>query len=180
MADEGWILRPYDPATDDGLIYLLGVAYARSGAGRREQASGAGRPMPDYKERQARREKTVAFIESHRGLWVWLLEHATTILAVDAENPHSPHGIWGWLIMSEPNVIHAIGVKRSCIKEGLGLDILKDLLGERMHSHQVTTLELPQLRSQRPGWKPNYDLLGIDRPKEWSLDPSWLPVRLVA
>lgn len=179
--ERDWLIRPYDAACDVGLEYLLGVSYARGSAGRRANASRAGwrthdatHPVPD---RQAVDDQT-AFLESYRPVWAWLLRHADVTLAVDRLAPET--SIWAWLITSEPNVVHACGAKRSCIENGLGQELVLDLLGSRASGFQVVTLELPQMRAQRPGWKASKDLLGFDRPKGWSFDPGWIAVHMAA
>jgi len=161
------------------MYYYLGVAYSRSSAGRRAEASRAGwrvrdetSPIPN----QETVDKQRAFLESHRPIWNWLLANAEVLLAVDRLNPHT--SIWAWAVTSGPDVIHAIGVKRDMIAAGFGRELVDDLIGERMQRFQVATLELPQMRANRRGWKASKDLLGFDRPKEWSLDPTWLITRM--
>jgi hypothetical protein len=164
-----WALRPYDASTDEAaLYYLLGVAYARSRAGYRAGASEAGRRRDgaEHDEVAARR----AFMDSHRPVWTWLLEHADVTLAVDRERPDQ---IWAWLVTSEPNVVHAVGCKRSLIEAKLAVEVVRDMLGHRLHEHQVCSLELPQLRTRRG------DAIGMDRPQLWSLDPTWLLTRMM-
>lgn len=108
------------------------------------------------------------FVQSHRPVWLWLLAHAEITLAVDPERTHI---VWAWLVTSE-HVIHAVGCKESVVKAGLSEDIVRDLLGERLRRHQVCSLELPQMRARGGG------AIGIDRPREWSLDPTWLLTRM--
>lgn len=179
-ADRDWVLRPFNRETDeDGLYYCLGVAYSRSGAGRRAGATRAGwrssdevTPVPEAETIAKQR----AFLEAHRPVWNWLLENAEVTLAVDRKCPDD--SIWGWLVTSGADVLHALGVKRDMIKAGFGEEIARDLLGDRMQRFQVTTLELPQLRANRVGWKPSSEAIGFDRPKVWGLDPTWLLTRM--
>lgn len=149
-------------------MYLLGVDYARSRAGERARANGAGKsngtPDPESVDRQK------AFLAAHRPIWLWLLEHAEVVLACDR---HDPDSIWGWALTSGPTVVHAVGCKRDIVDLGFAKDITRDLLGERLTQHQVCTLELPRLRTKA------HHAIGIDRPREWSLDPTWLLVRMV-
>lgn len=168
QAEPEWLIRPYDAALDeDGLHYLLGVSYTRTRAGQRAGASRAGRPMPGLRdEDMVARQR--AFLEAHRPVWTWLLTHAETSLLVD---PDAPGIVWGWLVTSGDDVLHACGVKRSIIEQGLGPDVVRALLGGRLERHQVCTLELPQMRTRGP------DAAGVDRPRTWSLDPTWLGVR---
>lgn len=167
-----WLVRPYDADSDsDALHYLLGVSYSRSRAGSRAGASRAGR-----RERQGEElpdhdviAKQKAFLAALSPVWSWLLEHAEVSLAVD---PEQPHIIWAWCVTSQPNVVHAVGCKRSLIESGLGADIVGALLGDRLDHHQVCSLELPQLRTK------GGDAIGLDRPREWSMDPVWLLMRM--
>ncbi len=165
-----WLLRPYMPesADDEALYYMLGISYTRSRAGMRAGAYRAGRkvPGPPSVEDVARQK---AFMAAHRPVWTWLLANANVTLAVD---PEAPHIIWAWLISTD-DVVHAVGCKRSLVEAGLSQDIVRDLLGERLTRHQVCSLELPQMRSRG-----GTDAIGIDRPKSWSLDPTWLLTRM--
>lgn len=174
--DRGWLLRPFDPSTDDDAMYLFSVAYTRSRAGQRADAQRAGgsttlaeRMNPNRAPDPDRVAAQKAFLDAHRPIWEWLLEHATVTLAVDASKPETA---WAWAITSEPNIVHAVGCKRSVIEARLSVDIVRDMLGDRLRKHQVTTLELPQMRV-RGG-----DAIGIDRPREWSMDPTWLLTRM--
>lgn len=180
--ERDWILRPYRAESDeDALYYLLGIAYTRGSAGRRANASRAGwvksdpaHPVPDQSALDSQR----AFLDAHRPIWNWLLTNADIEVAVDRERPDTR--IWGWLVTSGPDVVHAVGVKRDLIEAGFGREIAMDMLRERWGAFQVVTLELPQLRAPRHGWRPSKDMLGFDKPKAWSLDPTWLLTRMVA
>ncbi len=172
---DGWLVRSYDPERDENALhYLLGVAYSRSRAGARAGASRAGgsRSLSDRQSGVGPSQEQIAaqraFLAAHSPIWTWLLEHATVTLAVD---PEQAHIIWAWLVTSEPNVIHAVGCKRSLIEAGVAVDVVSDLLGERLRKHQVCSLELPQMRTRGDG-------LGLDRPDKWSLDPTWLLTRM--
>lgn len=171
-----WLIRPYNADQDEhALMYMLGIGYTRSRAGIRAGASRAGgstspaeraggTPHPDTVERQK------AFLAAHRGMWLWLLENADVSIACDPENTSI---IWAWLVTSSPNIVHAVGCKRSLIEAELSADVVRDMLGDRLKTHQVCSLELPQMRT-RGG-----EAIGIDRPKEWSIDPTWLLTRMV-
>jgi hypothetical protein len=174
-ADAPWVLRSLDvenPDEVDALGYLLGVSYCRSRAGKRAGAERAGRPGQTPNSDSIAKQK--AFLAAMSGIWKWLFENATTTLAVDPEHPHI---IVGWCITSEPNVVHAVGVKRSfCLddhtKDPVAVDIVQDLLGPRLGEHQVCSLELPQMARFGHG------NTGVDRPRDWSLDPTWLLLRM--
>lgn len=172
-----WIVRPYNARTDEeGIMYMLRVGYTRSRAGHRAKAERAGgsksldehaggAPSPEAIDRQR------AFMDAHQPIWVWLLRNADVSLAVDRADPKI---ILGWLITSRPNIVHVVGVKRNAIEHGFGPEIARELLGDRLDTHQVCTLEAPQMRTRGGN-----DSIGIDRPREWSMDPTWLLTRMV-
>lgn len=176
--DRDWIIRPYDGTASDenAVFYLLGTTYAYSRAGWRAGASkfAMGR-SPERAPTPEERAKEKAFFDAHRFIWRWLIDHADIALAVD---PEAPHIIWGWLVTSGADVIHAIGCKRSAVEAGLSVDIVRDLLGARLKRYQLCTLELPQMRAQPMGGQPRSDRIGLDRPTKWSLDPTWLLMRM--
>jgi len=181
--DREWIVRPYDPNgyDEDGLHYLLGVAYSRSRSGRRAGVSGhrdggggiGQRQSGDDADMVARQR---AYLAAHAPIWRWLLDHADVTLAVDRTQPE--RWIIGWAVTSGDDVVHAIGVKRDWIKVGCGWDIVRDLVGDRIGQHQVLTLELPQFRSGPSSYRSS-DIVG-ERPTRWSLDPTWLLTRMVS
>ncbi len=178
MTSPEWTIRPAGDQDRDGLVTMLGVAYTRTRAGQRAGASRAGgsvvpsgHPVPD----EVMRAKQNAFIEAHRPLWLWLLDHAEVTLLVDPDPAHRI--IYGWLLTSGPDVVHAVGVKRAFTErhpgeEQLAVAMITDVLGERLRKHQVATLELPQMRTRGSG------SIGIDRPQCWSMDPTWLLTRM--
>jgi hypothetical protein len=173
---EDWQFRAYDPDLDEGgMMYLLGVSYSRGRAGWRAGASGAGETRQGSTPDQAVVDRQKAFLDTHAPIWRWLLANADVRLAVDPMKPDTD--IWGWIITSEPNVIHALGVKRSVIKAGLGKELVLDLARDRWREHQVVTLELPQLRQATSTYKSSH-IVDVNRPHEWSLDPSWLLTRM--
>lgn len=176
MAD--WLKRPFDDDRDgDGLRYMLGVSYCRTRAGRRAGASRAGGSIPEEEvSDEVARARQRAFLDAHRPIWSWLFGHADITIACDPEDPNI---IWGWLLTSGDEVVHAVGVKRSFTERKHGLtpvsvELVADLLGERLKKHQVCTLELPQMRANGTG------TIGLDRPAKWSLDPTWLLSRMVS
>lgn len=161
------------------MMYVLGVGYTRSRAGVRAEANRAGGSTTPEERGGAQRDpqrvdKQRAFLATHRFIWAWLLEHADVRIAVDPNNPGTkdePASIWAWLVTSG-DVIHAVGCKRSLIAEKLSVDIVRDLLGERLTKHQVCSLELPQMRTR------GSEAIGLDRPSSWSMDPTWLLTRI--
>lgn len=176
VIERDWLFRPFEEGDENAVMYMLGVGYTRSRAGWRAGATGAGQvartgsETPDH-DVLARQK---AFMSAHGPIWRWLLEYADVTLAVD---PQDPSTIWGWMVTSGNDVVHALGVKRSVIKAGLGRDLVLDLAGDRWNRHQVVTLELPQLRKDK-GVHKNSHFLDMDRPYQWSLDPTWLLTRM--
>lgn len=170
-----WLFRGYDPVLDDGLPYLLGISYCRSRAGQRAGASRAGRDGSVERATADHVASQKAFLEAHRPIWQWLLANADVRLAVD---PEVPHIIAAWLITSGPDVIHAAGCKRALnepgVEPGPGADVIRQMLGDRLERHQVVTLELPQLAVRK-----GTDFVGLERPKMWSLDCTWLLTRML-
>ena len=172
--DSPWLLRPYSAERDESaLMYMLGVGYTRSRAGQRAGASRAGGSTTPAERAGAprdvaSRDREMAFLSAHRPVWLWLLEHADLTIACD---PEAPHIIWAWLVTSG-DVVHAVGCKRSLIEAGLSVDVVRDMLGVRLRGHQVCSLELPQMRTRGP------EAIGLDRPREWSMDPTWLLTRM--
>lgn len=175
-----WLQRPFMDADEDPLIYLLGVSYTRSRAGQRAGASRAGGSRDGESERPSAPDhdaiaKQKSFLEAHRPIWQWLFKHADVSLVCD---PEMPSIIWGWLITTSHDVVHAVGCKRSFTdrKAGeapLSIDLVKELLGDRLDRFQVCSLELPQMRQKGSG------SIGLDRGRSWSLDPTWLLSRMV-
>jgi hypothetical protein len=187
--DDPWLFRPYSGSDDDegGMMYLLGVSYTRSKAGWRAGADGAGRthgigrdgkrePLTQ-EQRTLATAKQQAFIAAHTPIWRWLLENADVTMAVDREKPDTD--IWGWMVTSGDDVLHAIGCKRSVIKAGLGVELIRALAGDRWTRHQVLTLELPNLRATQHTKVKSSDIVDLTRPYTWSLDPTWLVTRMV-
>ena len=170
---------------------LLGVSYSRSRAGEQAGAAHAGgsrgitnpgRKSPE----QIVRER--AFVEAHRPIWAWLLRNADVHVVVDPDEQHIVHG---WIITSGDDVLHAVGVKRPfCYqsREDAGkselppsADLARFMLGDRLRRRQICTLELPQLCHsfwERGGalWS---GAIGLARPRQWSIDPTWLLTRMV-
>ncbi len=181
VAERDWQIRQYDAGSDEGgMMYLLGVGYARSRAGGRAGVWGDALPgvrsaKPTSPEARARQQ---AFLDAHAPVWRWLLTHADVTLAVDPADPIE--SIWGWIITSEPNVVHALGCKRSVIAAGLGEDLLRDLAGPRWTTHQVLSLELPQIRTNANSRYKGAHVTQLVRPYEWAMDPTWLVTRMVS
>jgi hypothetical protein len=166
------MIRYYTPEDIDALLYFLSVSYARSKAGERAGASGAGKkgkPSPEDAAQQR------AFMEAHQPIWLWLLANAQVRLACDIERPDS---IYAWAITSEPNVVHAIGAKYDTVKLGFAKEMLEDLLGDRLTSMQVVTLELPKIPGERPGGTLPGGAI-MSRPARWYTDPTWLLTRMI-
>lgn len=189
VVDDPWLFRPYSGSEEDrdAMFYLLSVAYSRTSAGRRAGADSLGRkrwlgrdgePLQETPEERVAREARVhAFKMAHGPIWEWLLEHAEVTLAVDRERPETD--VWGWLVTSGPDVLHAVGCKRSVIKAGLGEELVGQMVGDRWKRFQVLTLEMPGLCAPGRTRPPTSDQVRLSRPHTWSIDPTWLLTRMV-
>ncbi len=186
ISDAPWVFRPYEAVRDEeALMYMLSVGYTRSRAGQRARANAAGRPRrrPDgslepVDPQAIERQKT--FIGLHRPIWMWLLENAEVTLAVDRD---AQDIIWAWLITSGADVVHVVGCKRKLcevprgtLASPISVEVVRDMLGERLGRHQVCTLELPQMAR----FSLRSEAIGIERPREWSMDPTWIATRMMA
>jgi hypothetical protein len=168
-----WLRRPLMESDESALHYLLGVSYTRTKAGRRAGVDGAGDTAPGRSTSPEAVARQKAFLHALSPVWTWLLDNADVTLLVD---PDEPQIIWSWLITSG-DVIHAVGVKRSFCERidgdlPVSVDMVTEMLGDRLERHQVCSLELPQMRSRGSG------TIGLDRPREWSLDPTYLLMRM--
>lgn len=75
--------------------------------------------------------------------------------------PGSPAVIWGWSCTSD-DTVHWVAIKRSAVKAGLGEDIARALLGDRLEREQRTTFELVDLSRLKM------------IPAAWKFDRQWL------
>lgn len=172
--DSPWLIRNYLEEVDD-LEYLLSVGYTRSKAGLRAGASGAGKKAEGGVVDHEAVAKQKAFMRAHGPIWEWLLKHADVRLACDPEHPEIAYA---WTITSEPNIIHVVGAKYDAVKAGFAREMIEELLGERLTTPQVVTLELPQCPGERPsGTLPSGAIM--QRPARWYTDPTWLLTRMV-
>ncbi len=114
---------------------------------------------------------------AHAPIFRWLLDNADVTLAVDRERPDTD--IWAWMVTSGDDVLHAVGAKRSAVKNGLAVELVRGMLGDRLTRFQIVTLELPNLRAPRHSNLKSTDIVDITRPYAWCLDPTWLVTRMV-
>lgn len=155
-----WLKRPYDPATDeDGVVYTWLRSYARSRYG---MSLGAHRPNTD----EARE-----FWDEHRPLVLDLIARSTITIACD---PGAPAVIWGWVAIEGP-WLHYVFVKRNVVRAGIGVDIVRDLLGELVKKPMAYTLEQVEMWGLRRDHIERRDKFasgadGIDFPPQWYPD----------
>lgn len=161
-----WVRRPYNPAWDeDAVMYLWLKSYCHSRAGLRAGAHVDATPAE------------IQFIAEHRPIVEWLLTNAKTEVLCDPERVEpsdlGPPVVWAFACTSEPDVVHYALAKRSAMRVGLSGDMLKELLGERLHSPCIYTFDQVELSARR------CEMHGIQRPTAWRPDPTWLVVNIM-
>ncbi len=141
-----WLKRPYGSHKDDedGVIYQWIRSYAHSSYGMHQGAHKRHTP------------EAFRFWEQHRPFILALMRSSEITLACDAG---AEHVIWGWLA-TQGDTVHYCFVKRSVVKAGLGLEIVKDLLGERLTKQTPYTMELVEMRR----------VPGLYIPRQWYPD----------
>jgi hypothetical protein len=151
-----WIVRPYDAATDEAFVLHSWVtSYMRGRAGRALRACGA--------KRSAEGERM--FWRDHRAIVLGLLSRASTVVACDAERAsHTDSGepVFFGFATCEGDLVHYAFVKRSASAVGLGRDLARDLLGDRLDRACGYTFEQVDLR--RLGMLPSswyFDVRGL-------------------
>lgn len=151
-----WTVRPY-VAEDEGCVvsmWLKSYAHAREVA-----ETGLARASEDGHPDEIR------FWKIHQPIVMGLLGESEVLVACDPERstyePGAPAVIWAWACVSG-DTVHWVAVKRSAAKAGLGEDLVRALLGDRLEREQRTTFEMPDLARLR--------LI----PKAWKRDRGWL------
>lgn len=151
-----WVIRSYEPDDEACCASMWLKGYAHSDDVREAgYADAAVDASPDE----------VAYWRTYQPIVTGLLRSADVRVACDPERVHAEPGrpavIWAWAAMSDDQV-HWVGVKRQATKAGLGEDLVRDLLGDRLERPMRTTFDLVDL------WK----LRLI--PKNWQRDRRWL------
>ncbi len=106
----------------------------------------------------------IRYWKVHQPIVTSLLRSCTVRVACDPERSEYgplPAVIWAWACVSD-GAVHWVGVKRNVARAGLGEDLVRDLLGDRLESQQRTTFELVDMRK-----------LGMV-PQAWRHDRGWL------
>jgi hypothetical protein len=101
----------------------------------------------------------------HQPIVMGLIANSTIFVACDparaTNEPGRPAVIWAWACVTD-DVVHWVGVKRNAVEAGIGPDLVRALLGDRLTTTQATTFELTDL----------YRLKMI--PEQWVRDRGWL------
>jgi hypothetical protein len=145
-----WTKRAYVPEDEDALVYLWCNSYLRSAEG---IARGCYTPFRRADEQRGD-EKQRANI---RGMWAeqaplveQLLRSTTVEVVCDPERAYAsddgPSVVWGFASTSG-DVVHYVSVKRNVVKAGLGPDIVRALLGDRLDRKCFYTHELVEMVS---------------------------------
>lgn len=134
-----WVKRAYDPETDEDAVLFTWI---RSLAGSRYGTQlGA-----HVAESDAARD----FWDAHRPMVLRLMDASDIVVICDPDratvSADGPPLIWGWLCTEGEELIHYVLVKRNVVREGLGADIVRDLLGSRLSRPQRYTFELVEMK----------------------------------
>ncbi len=151
-----WTLRDFEPEDENCIVstWLKGYSHAREVAETGlESARVDGHP------------DEIRFWKIHQPIVEALMRSGETRLACDPQRsthePGSPAVVWAWACCSG-DAVHWVCVKRSVVRAGLGEDIVRDLLGDRLTREQRTTFELVDLAKLKM------------IPREWKRDRGWL------
>jgi hypothetical protein len=151
-----WIVRPYE-AEDEACVvsmWLKSYAHARE-VTETGLASASVDGHPDE----------IRFWKVHQPIVMGLLAESEILVACDPDRVHAEPGkpavIWAWACLSG-DTVHWVAVKRTAVKAGLGEDLVKALLGDRLEREQRTTFEMVDMARMR--------LI----PKGWKRDRGWL------
>lgn len=153
---EPWIVRDYVPEDEACVVstWLKGYAHARevSDAGLREAGVDGS-------------ADEIRFWRIHQPIVTALLPASQIRVVCDPNRATYEDGqlavIWAWACFDDDSV-HWVMVKRSAIKAGLGEELVRALLGDRLEREQRTTFELVDMARLR--------LI----PKAWRRDRGWL------
>ncbi len=153
-----WVLRAYDPETDEGGVLALWIrSYEHSAYGIARGAhfrDGDGSLVAG--QRSPKSETARRFWNEHRPFFLEVMKRATITVACDPERVHAselgPPIFWGFSV-TEGETLHYCLVKRNFVKAGLGRDIASDLLGDMLAKPTPYTLEQVELR-RMPGLMP--------------------------
>lgn len=150
-----WVIRPYLPQDEACTVSMWLKAYAHAREVKEtglEKASEDGHP------------DEIRYWKIHQPIVMGILGESEIVVACDPERAsydQGPSVIWAWACISGETV-HWVGVKRNVTQAGLGADIVRDLLGDRMEREQRTTFEMVDMSRLR--------LI----PKQWRRDRGWL------
>ncbi len=107
----------------------------------------------------------IRFWKIHQPIVMGVLAEADVVVACDPQRsnyePGQPAVIWAWACMTG-DVVHWVAVKRTAVEAGLGEDLVRALLGDRLEREQRTTFEMVDMARLR--------LI----PKNWKRDRGWL------
>lgn len=151
-----WVKRAAVPADEDALVYLWLKSWAHSAYGiARGAHKDATQDERDYWADEA------PLVEA-------LLRNATVEVVCDPERADYSDGqravLWAFACTTG-DVVHWVGVKRSAVKAGIGADVVRDLLGDRLDKACGYTRELVELRT---------GACGVRLPRAWYLDATYV------
>lgn len=129
-------------------------------------ASQKARDLGFTRARERGSDDQVAFWALHHPIVTSLLRTADVSVLCDpsrAEHaPGLPAVVWGWLVTGG-DIVYGCGIKNSLQEAGVGRDIARAMLGDRLDREQVRVMELVDLHRLR--------LV----PRSWVSDLEWWP-----
>ncbi len=155
-----WIVRPYQTEDEDCVVAMWLKGYSRTTAVQDAGFAHANEDgHPDH----------VRYWRVHQPVVVGLVSATTITVACDPQRSSYDDGkravIWAWAACSGDEV-HWVGIKHSVIQAGLGPDLLRAVLGDRMDREQRYTSPLRDLRriQEYPAqWKRGADRMSMLR-----------------
>lgn len=155
MTSELWTLRPSEPSDENCLVSMWCKSHAHS----REVREILPNANIDGSQDEIRHWRV------HQPIVEALVHSCDVRVAVDPLRVHGttslPAVILGWACMSG-EAVHWVAVKRSVVRAGLGDELVRDMLGDRLDRVQTTTFELVDLAKLKM------------IPALWTRDREWL------
>lgn len=156
MVVSDWIIRPAVPEDEDCIasMWLRQLCHG-------QDARAAG--LKDAAQRGS--EAQISYWEQHQPIVTALVRGAQVTVACDPERsryePGAPAVVWGWSVC-DGDIVYGVGIKRRVARAGLGQDIARALLGDRLERHQRTVMDLVDLSALRM------------IPQTWGRERGWI------
>lgn len=151
VTDE-WVIRRAVAEDEDSVVplWLMSLCWAQKA-----------RDLGFRRARERGHEDQVAWWALNHGIVTALVRTADVTVLCDptraTHEPGLPAVIWGWSVTSG-DVVYGCGVKNSMMAVGMGRDVARALLGDRLERPQVRCIELvdlDRLRLVPKCWEPD-------------------------